>query len=81
MPSLLQLEEMTENHDASLMEMETAHNDTLVTLQEEHARTVKSKPLSCSSFFFPCRIQTVLLMIVRSEDGSRAAEEISGRGV
>ena len=23
--------------------METAHNDTLATLQEEHARTVKSK--------------------------------------
>lgn len=39
----LQLEEMSQNHEASLMEMETAHNDTLATLQEEHARTVKSK--------------------------------------
>lgn len=38
-----QIEEMSENHEASLMEMETAHNDTLATLQEEHARTVKSK--------------------------------------
>lgn len=27
------------------MEMETTHNDTLATLQEEHARTVKSKHL------------------------------------
>uniref|UniRef100_A0A3B4H7L2 Microtubule associated scaffold protein 2 n=1 Tax=Pundamilia nyererei TaxID=303518 RepID=A0A3B4H7L2_9CICH len=32
----------SQNHEASLMEMETAHNDTLATLQEEHARTVKN---------------------------------------
>lgn len=40
-----QIEDMRENHEASLMEMETTHNDTLATLQEEHARTVKSKHL------------------------------------
>lgn len=34
---------MSENHEASLMEIETTHNDTLATLQEEHARTVKSE--------------------------------------
>lgn len=39
---LVQVEEMFENHEESLMEIETAHNDTLITLQEEHARTVKS---------------------------------------
>lgn len=39
---MVQVEEMFENHEASLMEMETTHNDTLATLQEEHARTVKS---------------------------------------
>lgn len=41
----MQIEEIKENHEASLMEMETAHSDTLATLQEEHARTVKSKYL------------------------------------
>lgn len=39
----VQIEEMSENHEESLMEMETAHNDTVATLQEEHARTVKSE--------------------------------------
>lgn len=50
-PSFLQLEEMTENHKTSLLELETVHDDTLLTLQEEHARTVKSKQLfkTCSS--------------------------------
>lgn len=33
---------MTDDQEAALTEMETAHNDTLATLQEEHARTVKS---------------------------------------
>lgn len=42
-PILAQIEEMSEDHEVSLMEMETNHNDTLATLQEEHARTVKSK--------------------------------------
>uniref|UniRef100_I3JE43 Microtubule associated scaffold protein 2 n=1 Tax=Oreochromis niloticus TaxID=8128 RepID=I3JE43_ORENI len=37
-----QQEQVCANHEASLMEMETAHNDTLATLQEEHARTVKN---------------------------------------
>uniref|UniRef100_A0A8C3A0M0 Microtubule associated scaffold protein 2 n=1 Tax=Cyclopterus lumpus TaxID=8103 RepID=A0A8C3A0M0_CYCLU len=36
-------QEQVENHEASLIEMETAHDDTLATLQEEHARTVKSE--------------------------------------
>lgn len=39
----LQVEEMREDHEASLVEMEMTHGDTLATLQEEHARTVKSK--------------------------------------
>lgn len=39
----LQVEEMREDNEASLVEMEMAHGDTLATLQEEHARTVKSK--------------------------------------
>lgn len=47
--SWLQIEEMRENHEVSLMEMEMAHNDTLATLQEEHARTVKSKHLNSVS--------------------------------
>lgn len=34
---------MREDHEASLVEMEMTHGDTLATLQEEHARTVKSK--------------------------------------
>lgn len=34
---------MTENHEAAMLEMEAAHNATLATLQEEHARTVKSE--------------------------------------
>uniref|UniRef100_A0A668VTG3 Uncharacterized protein n=1 Tax=Oreochromis aureus TaxID=47969 RepID=A0A668VTG3_OREAU len=38
-----QQEQVCANHEASLVEMEMAHNDTLATLQEEHARTVKSK--------------------------------------
>lgn len=42
---LLQIEEMSENHETSLMEMETAHDNTLATLQDEHARTVKSERL------------------------------------
>lgn len=41
--SWVQIEEIKESHEASLMEMETTHSDTLATLQEEHARTVKSK--------------------------------------
>lgn len=36
---------MREDHEASLVEMEMTHGDTLATLQEEHARTVKSKNL------------------------------------
>lgn len=48
----MQIEEIKENHEASLMEMETAHSDTLATLQEEHARTVKSKHLKiCLNVF------------------------------
>lgn len=46
----LQIEEMSESHEASLMEMETAHSDTLATLQEEHARTVKSRTNVLISF-------------------------------
>lgn len=48
-----QIEEINENQEASLMEMETTHNDTLATLQEEHARTVKSKHLKtcCAPVF------------------------------
>lgn len=42
----MQSEEIKESHEASLMEMEMAHRDTLATLQEEHARTVKSKSLT-----------------------------------
>lgn len=34
---------MSESHDVAMLEMEAAHNATLGTLQEEHARTVKSK--------------------------------------
>lgn len=41
----MQIEAIKESHEASLMEMETNHSDTLATLQEEHARTVKSKYL------------------------------------
>lgn len=33
------------------MEIEMAHNDTLATLQEEHARTVKSKHLDHVALF------------------------------
>lgn len=50
----MQVEEIKESHEASLMEMETTHSDTLATLQEEHARTVKSKYLRMwSCVFFP----------------------------
>lgn len=34
---------MSESHEAAMLEMEATHNGTLATLQEEHARTVKSK--------------------------------------
>ena len=37
-----QIDDMSESHEASLMEMEKTHNDTLVTLREENTRTVNS---------------------------------------
>lgn len=51
------MEEMSENHEESLMEMETAHNDTLATLQEEHARTVKSEHHQPDRQYFNCERQ------------------------
>lgn len=40
---ICQVEEMSESHEASMLEKEATHNATLATLQEEHARTVKSE--------------------------------------
>lgn len=53
---------MRENHEASLMEMETTHNDTLATLREEHARTVKSKHLK------PVALLYSLLQVKRNDN-------------
>lgn len=50
--SWVQIEEIKESHEASLMEMETTHSDTLATLQEEHARTVKSKYFKGGALIF-----------------------------
>lgn len=52
--SWVQIEEIKDSHEASLMEMETTHSDTLATLQEEHARTVKSKYLKGGAVLFAC---------------------------
>lgn len=38
-----QVEEMSESHEAAMLDTEAAHKATLATLQEEHARTVKSE--------------------------------------
>lgn len=48
---------MSENHEASLMEMEAAHDDTVATLQEEHARTVKSESRVQTLFTLQCNDQ------------------------
>lgn len=34
---------MSESHETAMLEIEAAHKATLETLQEEHARTVKSE--------------------------------------
>lgn len=44
-----QVEEMSESHDTAMQEMEATHKATLATLQEEHARTVKSKSFNKES--------------------------------
>lgn len=85
----LQIEDMRENHEASLMEMETTHNDTLATLQEEHARTVKSKHLQPVALFYSALlfctsaeiIQYHVISCVRSENGTWTADKVSGGGV
>ncbi len=58
-----QIEEMKDDHEASLMEMETTHDDTLATLQEEHARTVKSKHVKSAAV-----LDSLTLLQVRRND-------------
>lgn len=76
----VQIEEIKENHEASLMEMETTHSDTLATLQEEHARTVKSKYLKIrverfSCFYEICAWRKMILRPFRVSDLKMAHEQ------
>lgn len=79
------MEEIKESHEASLMEMETTHSDTLATLQEEHTRTVKSKHFRRRAPLFTRAVCTWRGMTVgtcvRSENGPRTADKVSGRRV
>ena len=73
-----QIEEIRDEHETSLMEIEMAHNDTLATLQEEHARTVKSKhwPVLLSlTDTLCCRSREIIIICYYVSDLKMAHEQ------